>query len=423
MNATHSSEAISILESIWKITDSILDGRKNDALTQPISLRHPYIFYLGHLPAFAWNQVRACGVAAIDEQYEDIFSRGIDPDVDERRKCHAHPATPDKWPSWGEVMKYREKVREGVRKMASQIPGRVLRIIAEHDAMHNETLCYMLTQHASLLPLLPVPPLRNAYEQQEEEWIQVDERKVILGACHETCNKTFSDFKWDNEYGQVTKRVKSFKAHLLPVTINQFLRFVTAGGYNRSELWRPEDWRWVQRENRRHPSSWRPCKCADNHTWHVLTMSGPVAAQGAVLWWPVYVALAEARAYASWSKARLPTEAELSILAHGAWASQEETRPRDVRLGTVSEIGAVDVVGNGWELSDTIFESFPNFQPMVEYAEYSRDFFDKHHHVLKGASFATHPLLVRDTFRNFYQARYPFVFSKFRLVRGEDDAV
>lgn len=47
---------------------------------------------------------------------------------------------------------------------------------------------------------------------------------------------------------------------------------------------------------------------------------------------------------------------------------------------------------------------------------YSTDFFDNKHYVLKGASWATDTTLVRASFRNFYQARYPYVFSKFRVV-------
>jgi formylglycine-generating enzyme required for sulfatase activity len=37
--------------------------------------------------------------------------------------------------------------------------------------------------------------------------------------------------------------------------------------------------------------------------------------------------------------------------------------------------------------------------------------------VLKGASWATDAQLIRKSFRNWYQARYPYVFAKFRCVR------
>ena len=48
------------LTATWERTDRIFEILAGDAwLAQPIALRHPFIFYLGHLPAFAWNHVGA----------------------------------------------------------------------------------------------------------------------------------------------------------------------------------------------------------------------------------------------------------------------------------------------------------------------------------------------------------------------------
>src|SRR5947208_3213954 len=51
--------------------------------SQPIDLRHPIIFYEGHLPAFSFNTLvkRALGKPGIDQSLERLFARGIDPDV------------------------------------------------------------------------------------------------------------------------------------------------------------------------------------------------------------------------------------------------------------------------------------------------------------------------------------------------------
>lgn len=68
----------------------------------------------------------------------------------------------------------------------------------------------------------------------------------------------------------------------------------------------------------------------------------------------------------------------------------------------------------GWELLSTPFEALKGFEPMTEYIEYSTDFFDGKHYVLRGSSPVTHPSVCRDSFRNFYQCNYPYVFSKFR---------
>ena len=56
------------------------------------------------------------------------------------------------------------------------------------------------------------------------------------------------------------------------------------------------------------------------------------------------------------------------------------------------------------------------FRPDPLYPEFSADFFDAQHFVLRGSSPYTHPALARRSFRNFYQRLYPYVFAKFRLA-------
>ena len=47
---------------------------------RPISLRHPVVFYEGHLPAFSLNTLvkKALGPPGIDNRLERLFARGID---------------------------------------------------------------------------------------------------------------------------------------------------------------------------------------------------------------------------------------------------------------------------------------------------------------------------------------------------------
>ena len=71
----------------------------------------------------------------------------------------------------------------------------------------------------------------------------------------------------------------------------------------------------------------------------------------------------------------------------------------------------------GWEHTCTEFAPFPGFEPVKDYKEYSTDFFDGKHYVLKGSSPYTHPAATRASFRNFYQDVYPHVFAKFRLCQ------
>jgi len=154
--------------------------------------------------------------------------------------------------------------------------------------------------------------------------------------------------------------------------------------------------------------------------------------------WPVYVSQAEAMAYARWTGRRLPTEAEFQRAAYGSpdegrrtypWGDAPASPHRGVfdfqgwepePVGThpqgQSAWGVHDLVGNGWEWTSTVFDGFPGFTPIPSYPEYSADFFDASHIVLKGASPATARELLRPSFRNWFRPRYPYVYATFRTV-------
>jgi formylglycine-generating enzyme required for sulfatase activity len=160
--------------------------------------------------------------------------------------------------------------------------------------------------------------------------------------------------------------------------------------------------------------------------------------------WPVYVSQAEAAAFARWKNRRLLTEAEFHRAAYGTpsgveraypWgdglpAGQGDTRQLrgnfdfvhfdPVPVGSypagASAWGVHDLVGNGWEWTSTVFAPFPGFEPMASYPEYSADFFDGQHYVMKGASPATAQALIRRSFRNWFRPNYPYVYASFRTV-------
>ena len=75
-----------------------------------------------------------------------------------------------------------------------------------------------------------------------------------------------------------------------------------------------------------------------------------------------------------------------------------------------------DLGGNGWEWTASEFAPFPGFTAMASYPEYSAEFFDGRHLVLKGASPATAKELIRRSFRNWFRSNYPYVYATFRTV-------
>src|SRR5947208_16301569 len=93
----------------WRRTDMLFGLVARDAMqSRPIALRHPFIFYVGHLPAFAWNHI-CRGVLqrpSFDPRFADMFDRGIDPDVADPSRGPAHPKFPDGWPPPDAVFAY-----------------------------------------------------------------------------------------------------------------------------------------------------------------------------------------------------------------------------------------------------------------------------------------------------------------------------
>src|ERR1700747_313783 len=82
-------------------TRAILDVLADEAYySQPIALRHPIVFYEGHLPAFSFNTLvkRGLGGPSIDERLKRLFARGIDPD-----EVDADAARRFVWPDRDEV--------------------------------------------------------------------------------------------------------------------------------------------------------------------------------------------------------------------------------------------------------------------------------------------------------------------------------
>lgn len=429
--------------SAWARTDqifAIVPGSELGAV--PIVWRHPFIFYVGHLPAFSWHQI--CGTIlqwkSFSPYFDELFCRGIDPDVD-TGECHWHPEVPEEWPKLADTLMYRDKVRGALLESVEAIGqadstrlmvqnGRAFEMVLEHEFMHQETLMYMLQQFPLELKRRPNFTPRYSFKTAP------DSRAITIPAGRARLGAQFGavDFGWDNEFAETVVDVPAFAIDSLPVTNGDYFEFVASGAYDDTRFWRPEDWRWKQLENKSHPASWY----RHGGNWFYRSMFDTLALKD-VASWPVYVSLAEARAYANWLGKRLPTEAEFHRAAYYGPDGRESVYPWGHTAPTAqhgnfdfaswsplpvgswpagaSRWGVRELIGNGWELTDTPFAPFAGFSPYIEsYPDYSRDFFDGKHFVLKGASWATDANLLRPSFRNWYQAHYPYVFAKFRCV-------
>jgi formylglycine-generating enzyme required for sulfatase activity len=384
--------------------------------SQPIALRHPIVFYEGHLPAFSFNALikKGLGRAGIDERLEELFARGIDP-----AEVDASKSVESVWPGRDVVRAFADeadrRVLDALAREDLDRPGHplldrseVVFAILEHEAMHQETLLYMWHR-------LPLDQKRRPQGYQPvtdgvipaQEWLEIPAGCVTLGLDDDALL-----FGWDNERPHLAADVAAFTLQRHDVTNADYLEFVHQG--------RPAPLFWE-----RHGDGWY---------WRGMFDLIPLP-----LSWPVYVSHADASAYAEWRGWLLPTEAQFQRAAYGTsdgierrypWGEASPSRehgvfdfaswdpePAGSHAAGRSAWGVDDLVGNGWEWTNTVFAPFPGFHPMPSYPEYSADFFDGEHFVMKGASPATARELIRPTFRNWFRPRYPYVYATFRCVR------
>lgn len=382
--------------------------------SRPIPLRHPLAFYVGHIPAFSYLTLneRSFGEKPVDARLEKLFERGIDPSDLSAAARHVR----DDWPSRDEVDAFSRLCDERVlhtllnSELTDPSNARLVRAQAvytllEHEQMHHETLMYII--HALDYDLKG----RIAQIQRDAEPVRNGLQQIIAGHATLGADPDEQPFGWDNEFRKTIRDVPAFSIQTYPVTNGDYLPFLNAGGS-------PPPF-WVQRDG-----EWRL-----RATFEELPMPKS---------WPVYVTHQQAVAYANWAGMRLPTEPEFHRAAYGTPSGEERLFPwgnetPDYRFGNfdfarydpepvnahpagASAWGVEDLIGNGWEWTATQFGPLDGFAPMASYPQYSTDFFDGKHYVLKGASPVTAAELVRRSLRNWFYEDYPYMYAKFRCV-------
>lgn len=192
-------------------------------------------------------------------------------------------------------------------------------------------------------------------------------------------------FCFDNERPQHRILVPEFEIDAQVVNWSQYVEFVDDGGYDRSELWHPQGWQWLQQ--RAADEGADGGGRAPRHVQQIGVASGAVlqtrfgsarrmlGGQCAthVSWW-------EADAWCRWAGRRLPAEVEWELAA-----------------GTAQRRGFA--WGEVWEWTGSTARPYPGFHADPWDAG-ARPHFGTHK-VLRGASFATRERMRQLRLRNF----------------------
>lgn len=319
-------------------------------------------------------------------------------------------------PTVAEVYEYRAHVDRAVERLLSSLSDRgrsaveqVLTLGLNHEQQHQELLLTDLKHAFSLNALRPVyreSPHARVEMLSPAVWVSFASGLYEIG--HDGAG-----FAFDNESPRHRVFVEDFSLGARLVTCGEYLAFMEDGGYRRPELWLSDGWAACLREKWEAPLYWEP----DRGAWWQFTLSGmrPVEPGEPV----THVSYYEADAFARWSGARLPTEAEWEVAAgtvpvEGSFLEGGHLHPAHYPLGSR---GLTQMFGEAWQWTASPYVAYPGYRPAAgALGEYNGKFMCNQL-VLRGGSCVTPRGHVRPSYRNFFPPEARWQFSGIRLAR------
>ncbi|WP_433182144.1 ergothioneine biosynthesis protein EgtB [Actinoallomurus sp. CA-150999] len=398
-----------------------------DLVTQVSPLMSPLVWDLAHIGNYEelWLLRAAAGQEAMRPEIDDLYDAFEHPRAERPKLPLLTPA---------ESRAYIDTVRNKVLDSLEKAPlsggrltegGFVYGMVIQHEHQHDET---MLATHqlrkdgpALLDPSPAEPPAGD---------VALAGREVLVEAGPFVMGTSDDPWAYDNERGAHTVDLPAFFIDVTPVSNAAYLAFMENGGYDDPRWWHPDGWDWRMRSEKRAPAFWR----REGGQWvrRRFGRTEPVPPEEPVQ----HVCWYEADAYARWVGKRLPTEAEWEKAASwdpaagrkrrlpwgddGEHANLGQRLMRPAPVGSYPEgasaYGVRQLLGDVWEWTSSDFRGYPGFR-VFPYKEYSEVFFGTDYKVLRGGSWATHPMACRTTFRNWDYPIRRQIFAGFRCAR------
>jgi ergothioneine biosynthesis protein EgtB len=252
----------------------------------------------------------------------------------------------------------------------------------------------------------PLPASPATTKAESSRWSAYDGGVVEIGHAG-------GAFGFDNEFPRHKTFLQPFEIRNRLVTSGEYLEFMNEGGYQRPELWLSLGWSMLHEQQWAAPLYW----VQREGTWHEVSLGG---LQRLNLDNPVcHVSYFEADAFARWSGARLPTEAEWERAAAGvdvlgSFAESECYHPAALNG---DRDGLAQMYGEVWQWTASPYSPYPGFvPPSGALGEYNAKFMCNQY-VLRGGSCASPASHLRTTYRNFFPPDARWQFTGLRLAR------
>ncbi len=407
-----------------------------DLVRQHSPIMSPLVWDLAHVGNYEelWLLRAVSGAPAIDPSLDDLYDAFRHPRPNRPALALLGPTAARRYIAdvRGRVLDALEAAElDAATAFGPRRPARplvagafVYRMVTQHEHQHDETMLATLQLMAGdgYRPVAPPPPPGGPVGPPE---VEVPAGPFVMGTDDDP-------WAYDNERPAHVVELDAFRIDTAPVTNRRYVEFIEDSGYGRPECWTAEGWAWREQEGAEHPQFWRRAGAGSwarlRFGWEEdLPLDEPVQ----------HVCFHEASAFAAWAGRRLPSEAEwekaASWTAGGAkrrypWGNgpddtranlgQRHWRPAPVGAypDGVGPWGCHQLVGDVWEWTASDFEAYPGFRSFP-YREYSEVFFGSGYKVLRGGSWATSPLAVRTTFRNWDFPIRRQIFAGFRCAR------
>jgi iron(II)-dependent oxidoreductase len=408
----------------------------DDALLcrQHSPLMSPLVWDLAHVGNYEdlWL-LRGLGEAGVGDRYDDIYDAFRHARADRPGLALLDPTGARRYIAdvRGRVLDRLDRLDRAplVSAETSELvaDGFVYGMVVQHEHQHDETML-------ATLQLMAGPGYRPSATARPAGRRSLTSEAFVPGGPF-VMGTTIEPWAYDNERPAHVVEVAPFFIDIAPVTNAAFCAFIAGGGYDEPHWWTASGWRWRQDVAAVAPLFWQADGAGGwtrNRFGFVEAVPGDEPVQ--------HVSWFEADAYARWAGRRLPTEAEWEKAASWdpatatkrryPWGDQSPSdalanvgggafgpAPVGAFAGGASAVGCEQMIGDVWEWTDSDFLGYPAFRSFP-YREYSEVFFGAAYKVLRGGSWATHPLAIRNTFRNWDYPIRRQIFAGFRTARS-----